>query len=170
MVQALYDMLALVAEGLQDAEGFLLDVVGVEVLGHRAVVHIRELAAGVEALRRNALRFGIVEEEILNIDHIYVSNLLQDLCLLLLELTLVVMGVYHAVYRIFATFGDLACVFGALAFGVDGERVQIALLSLEAQAHVEVVEVVIVLCLSFERQPVGAQYVLEPLMTKYLRY
>mgnify|MGYP006952840117 CR=1 FL=1 len=68
LVQAADHVLPRVAERLQHFQGLFVDVVGVEILGHGAVVHVRELAF---------VHF-FVEEKVVDINQVYISDLLLD--------------------------------------------------------------------------------------------
>ena len=76
-VEALYDHLSLVAEVLQDPDRFLINSMGIIVLGEGAIVHVGELAGHLPVI-----------EEIIYIHLVYVATCIKRglICRLLLLL------------------------------------------------------------------------------------
>lgn len=101
-------------------------MVSVEVLRHRAIVIIAE----------PALLLFTLFEEVRNVDVVNVANGLLAAAVWV-----------HAVESVAAPLGDLARkpIIPRVAAHVDGEWVEVALLPLEAEAHMEVVQVLVVI-------------------------
>ena len=102
-------------------------MVSVEVLGHCTVVHVRKLTT----------IGSIIEKQVFYVYYIYVSDLLEVLLVCALG------------NGILTSFGNLAVLRS-----LDREWVEIALLPLEAQTHIKVMEVIILLGVSIQRKTI----------------